>query len=339
MEYLPVNLDLNQQHCLVVGGGDIALRKTKSLLTVGAKVTVVSPQIHPDLVELANTGELVVFNGPYQADFLNNQRLVIAATDLQQVNLQVYQDAMKLNLLINVVDQPKLCNFIMSSIVNRGPLTVAISSSGTAPVLARMLREKFEWMLPQKLTQQLLKVKELRPKIAQRIPDFGERRSFWESYFEGILGWSVSENLMQQEPIDLSEAEVDIEELVRKSSSHKIVISCIDLGDGRPENLIAGSLQKLHKAEAIYSIGNIPENVLSLCRKDADLLKVENEIFEKQKIQQQNFYDLIKNLTQKNQVCLLSMGNSFEKNWPQITSIKLKNQHAFSIYLNRALRC
>ena len=340
MQYLPINLDLTEQPCLIVGGGTIALRKTKMILAFGAKVTLVAPEIHPELDEFAKTGELIFFNGCYQKQFLNNQRIVVAATDNQEVNQQIYQDAMALNLLVNVVDQPKLCNFIMSSIVQRGPLMVSISSSGAAPVLARMLREKLDWMLPQAISEKLVEVQSMRSKIAQKIPEFEDRRAFWENYFERLLDWSISENLLQQGQIKLTD--VDLEEFIESELKgqprlNQSNISYIDLGDCQVTNIVIGTLQKLHKASIVYCLGEIPSDVLSLCRKDADVIYVDTQLFVDGNLNKEVFSNFVAELKKTDRICLLTSGNRFEKNWPVIESVHKSDSSGLNVQLNRAL--
>jgi precorrin-2 dehydrogenase/sirohydrochlorin ferrochelatase len=144
MQYYPVSLDIKNRKCLVVGGGPVGTRKVKTLLGCGAKVTVVSPDVSGQLLEFANNGLIVLEKRPYRAIDLRGMFLVIGTTDSEKVNRQISMDAEKLNMLCNIADRPEVCNFILPSIVNRGDLTISISTSGKSPALAKKLRLELE---------------------------------------------------------------------------------------------------------------------------------------------------------------------------------------------------
>ncbi|MBF0121840.1 MAG: bifunctional precorrin-2 dehydrogenase/sirohydrochlorin ferrochelatase [Candidatus Omnitrophica bacterium] len=142
--YYPINVDLEGRKCLVVGGGDVAERKVQTLLSFGATVTLVSPEITPKISALVKAKKIFYIKRGYQKKDLKDVFLVIAATDVPEVNAQVARHAESRNLLLNVVDVPKLCNFIVPSVVRRGPLTIGISTGGQSPMFAQMWRKKCE---------------------------------------------------------------------------------------------------------------------------------------------------------------------------------------------------
>lgn len=144
MRYYPVFLDIQNRPCLVVGGGPVAERKVLGLLSAGAKVTVVSPRTTKKLGELAKEDRVKHQKGRFTPGMLKGFFLAIAATDSKEVNAAVWMEAEALGLPVNVVDDPAHCSFIMPSVVDRGALTVAISTSGKSPLLARRLREELE---------------------------------------------------------------------------------------------------------------------------------------------------------------------------------------------------
>jgi len=139
----PVNLDIRNRKCLVVGGGAVATRKVKTLSDFDAVVTVVSPQFSEELMRMANN-EIVLKKRPYRTSDLEGKFLVIGATDDKAINQQVNADAEKQNMLCNIADQPHLCNFILPAIVNRGDFLIAISTSGQSPAFAKKLRKELE---------------------------------------------------------------------------------------------------------------------------------------------------------------------------------------------------
>ena len=148
MDFLPVFLSLKQQPALVIGGGQVAARRIGLLLQAQARVTVVAPALEAGLEQLRDSGQIQHLEQVYQPDVIDDCRLVIAATDDDQVNRQVAADARALNIPVNVVDEPGLCSFIMPSIVDRSPVVIAISTGGSSPVLSRMLRSRIEAHIP-----------------------------------------------------------------------------------------------------------------------------------------------------------------------------------------------
>lgn len=151
MDYLPIFCRLDNKPVLLVGGGEVAERKARLLLDAGARLTVVSPVLDPELAALAASGTIDWLATEFEPAQLTGKWLVVAATDRREVNALVYQSANQAGIFANVVDDPKRSSFIMPSIIDRSPLMVAISSGGKAPVLARLLREKLEALLPQHL--------------------------------------------------------------------------------------------------------------------------------------------------------------------------------------------
>lgn len=144
MRYYPVHLDIQNRNCLVVGGGGLGTRKVKTLLDCGARVTVVSPEVSPQLRDLAASGDIILKERSYQSDDLSNMFLVIGATDDEKLNKQLSSDADRLNTLCNIADRPEVCNFILPSIVHRDDLVITVSTSGQSPAMAKKLRKALE---------------------------------------------------------------------------------------------------------------------------------------------------------------------------------------------------
>jgi precorrin-2 dehydrogenase/sirohydrochlorin ferrochelatase len=144
MRYYPVFLDIQNRNCLVVGGGDVGRRKVLMLLNCGAVVTVVSPTADEKLLELAANNLIELINRPYQASDLDGMFLVIGATNNDKLNLQIKRDTEHLNILCNIADRPEACNFILPSVVNKGDLVIAISTSGKSPAFAKKLRKDLD---------------------------------------------------------------------------------------------------------------------------------------------------------------------------------------------------
>jgi siroheme synthase-like protein len=140
--YYPIMLKIQGEKCVVVGGGKVALRKVKMLLECGAKVTVISPILHQDLVRLAQGKAIHLIKRDYKPGDLDGAVVVIAGTDAEEVNQSVAHEAKKRGILVNVVDDPGESDFIVPSFLRRGDLTIAISTGGTSPALAKKIRTK-----------------------------------------------------------------------------------------------------------------------------------------------------------------------------------------------------
>ena len=130
MRYYPVNLDIQNRKCLVVGGGDVGTRKVMTLLDCGAKVIVVSPEVTEKIEEVSNKGLIKLERRGFKPSDLDKMFLVIGATDNPELNRRIHTGAERLGMLCNIADRPEVCNFILPAIVNRGDLIIAISTSG-----------------------------------------------------------------------------------------------------------------------------------------------------------------------------------------------------------------
>jgi precorrin-2 dehydrogenase/sirohydrochlorin ferrochelatase len=144
MRYYPVNLDIQNRKCLVVGGGSVGTRKIMTLLECGAVVTVVSFDVAEELLELAEKKMIELKKRPYESSDIDGMFLVIGATDNEELNWQINKDAEHQNKLCNIADRPEACNFVLPSIVNRGNLVIAISTSGKSPAFAKKMRQDLE---------------------------------------------------------------------------------------------------------------------------------------------------------------------------------------------------
>ena len=183
VDYLPIFLDIKERLCLVVGGGDIALRKIRLLLSAGAKVRVVAPVISDEIRCLINKSDEQLRYRMYMTTDLDGVCFVIAATDDEVLNRQVASDARACNLFVNVVDDAKAGSALMPSIVDRSPVMVAFSSGGQAPVLSRLLRERLEALLPHGYGRLAELSGKFRSKVKARFASINERRYFWEKIF------------------------------------------------------------------------------------------------------------------------------------------------------------
>lgn len=162
----PINLSgLAQRRCLVVGGGNVALRKVEGLLAAGAQIVVVALELDKELEALIAAGKVGVARRAYEPADLEGMFLVIVATDDREVNHAVSAEAMRRGLLVNVVDDPDASNFIVPAVVRRGGLTIAVSTGGASPALARRLREQLEAQFGPEYGELIELLATLRPEI------------------------------------------------------------------------------------------------------------------------------------------------------------------------------
>lgn len=165
MKYYPIHLDIKNRNCLIVGGGAVATRKVNALLECGARVTVVSPDPTPQLTKLVSEGSITLKNRAYRNDDLTGMFLVIGATDDENLNHQISEDAEQAHILCNIADRPEVCNFILPSIVRQGDLVITISTSGKSPALAKHLRQKLETQFGREYADFLLLMGAIRQKL------------------------------------------------------------------------------------------------------------------------------------------------------------------------------
>ena len=189
MEYFPAFLNLRGRRCLIVGGGEVALRKARLLASAGAHLSIVAPDIHNDLAAIAATGQHQVLQRRFiPADVLDHW-LVVSATGIAAIERCVFEHATEAGIFCNGVDDIDNCSYITPAIVDRGSIVVAISSAGTAPVLARKLRGQIEMLLPNGLADLAALAGRWRERTRQTFADLLSRRRFCREGFFGREGF------------------------------------------------------------------------------------------------------------------------------------------------------
>ncbi|MCY6354156.1 precorrin-2 dehydrogenase/sirohydrochlorin ferrochelatase family protein [Clostridium sp. ZS2-4] len=179
-KYYPIMLDIENKNCLVIGGGRIAYRKTLSLLECGGKVKVLSKNISDEFKILINKGEIEYIEDNYSIKYIDNVYIVYAATDNRSMNKTIYEDCNRNNILVNVVDEPDICNFIVPAKVQRGDLTVAVSTNGKSPMLSRRIREELEKVFNSNYEDFLDIMGDMRSNVLREIKDGKKRREFFK---------------------------------------------------------------------------------------------------------------------------------------------------------------
>ena len=178
-------LRLSGRRSLVVGGGEIGLEKVEGLLACGGDVVLVAPEAHPALRELAAEGSITWQRRDYRAEDLEGCLIAIAATDDTDVNIQVFNDAEKRAMLINVVDVPPLCNFILPAIVRTGPLAVAISTAGASPALAKRMKREISELFGEPYATLAVLLNDVRGWAKGTLPTYQDRKEFFEAIVNG----------------------------------------------------------------------------------------------------------------------------------------------------------
>ncbi|WP_429108758.1 siroheme synthase CysG [Aeromonas media] len=263
MDYLPIFCRLDNKPVLLVGGGEVAERKARLLLDAGAQLTVVAPELDPELAELAANGSIEWLAGEFAPAQLAGKWLVVAATDRREVNALVYQSANQARIFANVVDDPTRSSFIMPSIIDRSPLMVAISSGGKAPVLARLLREKLEALLPQHLGAVAAFAGSLRERVKARFATMGERRRFWER----LLGADrLGQALVRG---DSASANQLADSLFADESQTAGEVVLVGAGPGDPGLLTLHALRQMQQADVVVYDRLVSDEVMALVRRDA----------------------------------------------------------------------
>ncbi|MHB8841421.1 MAG: precorrin-2 dehydrogenase/sirohydrochlorin ferrochelatase family protein [Candidatus Aquicultor sp.] len=176
MAFYPLYIDLESKKCVVIGGGDVAERKVMSLIECGADVTVVSPQFTPGLARLAEEGRITATGRGYEPGDVDGATLAIVATDNNELNRQVHQEATKKNIPVNVVDVPELCSFIVPSTVRRGDLVISISTSGSCPALAKHIRKQLQDVFGSEYARYCEVLKDFRAEVNGKYDEPEERK-------------------------------------------------------------------------------------------------------------------------------------------------------------------
>ncbi len=194
-KYYPICLDIKSRKCIVVGGGRVAERKVKGLLASYGQVTIISPELTDNLHTLVSEGSVTWQNKCYQYGDLKDSFLVIAATDDKQVQVGVYSEAEEFGVLLNVADVPDKCNFILPALVKRGDLTIAVSTAGKSPALAKQLRQELERDFGHEYAMLADILGLIRPVVLER--GFSQKEN--EDLFNRLLATDIKEWLLSQD--------------------------------------------------------------------------------------------------------------------------------------------
>ncbi|MGB0723060.1 MAG: siroheme synthase CysG [Gammaproteobacteria bacterium] len=270
MDFFPAFLDLKQQPCLVVGGGDVAERKVRQLREAGARVTVVSPGLTPELESLVREGDIDHRAKGFEDADIQPCAVIIAATDNREVNARVATLARERYIPVNVVDAPELCTFIVPSMIDRSPLQIAISTGGASPVLARLLRARLESSVPASFGKLAGLVERFRGHVKQAFDHGRDRKAFWEKVLQGHIAELVFSGRE-------GEAEEQLQVLLRSQAGKAQSMGevyLIGAGPGDPDLLTFRALRLMQQAEVVLYDRLVSPQILNLIRRDAERIYV-----------------------------------------------------------------
>ena len=268
MDIFPISLKLQQQPCLIVGGGHIAYRKAVLLAKAGAVIHVIAPEIEANLLEIVKACQGQYVQSPFSPDIpLRNYRLVIAATNDKATNIQVFEACEAEKILVNSVDDPPHCRFMVPAIIDRSPLVVSIATNGTSPVLSRQIRTQLEASIPHGMGKLADFSGKWRTAVKAKIENPDERRIFWEDLYASPLKEQVFND-------NIAEANRLIEQALIEWKKPKGEVYLVGAGPGDPELLTLKALRLMQQADVIIYDRLVSPPILDLCRRDAEKIYV-----------------------------------------------------------------
>ena len=272
MKYFPFFMELSKQSILLIGGGEVAERKLDLLLKANASVTIVSPEFTSYIEELFVNKNINPVKDYYNIKHLTSASFafVIAATNDESLNEQIAKDANDNKILVNVVDKPKICDFIFPSILERGPITVAVSTGGASPVLARMLRTKLETMIPGAYGRLAKIVSENRITVRKKLVNSKSNGIFWEQMLNGKFLELVLSG-QDEEAVKFLNIEIDNFDEQKKGEGEVYLVGA---GPGDPDLLTFRALRLMQQADVALYDRLVHPSIIDLIRRDAEKIYV-----------------------------------------------------------------
>jgi uroporphyrin-III C-methyltransferase/precorrin-2 dehydrogenase/sirohydrochlorin ferrochelatase len=268
--YFPVFFDLAKQQVLIVGAGEVALRKVALLERSGAAITVVAPQIHPELLARAAAGAISLKVREFVPQDLDGMRLVIVATSRRAINRWIAKLSDSRGIPVNVVDDREASRFIVPAIIDRDPVLVAVSTGGTSPVLARRLRERLETLVPTKIGEFARWLQTLRRPARRRLRDTDARRKFFEQLIDG----PAAARFVAGDRHGAGRVAHQLLAATSGAPSAPGEVTLVGAGPGDPELLTLKALRALQDADLILHDRLVPQSILDLARRDAARISV-----------------------------------------------------------------
>jgi uroporphyrin-III C-methyltransferase/precorrin-2 dehydrogenase/sirohydrochlorin ferrochelatase len=268
MPYLPLFLNTDKKNIILIGAGAIAFAKLKLIINFTDRVTIVSKEFDTDLLEFTKNYNIKLIKESFREEHLESFNLVVAATNNDVANHKIAECAEKRSMLINIVDNPKLSNFIFGAVATRGKVTIAISSAGVSPVLTRYLKQKIEQVLPLNLTKLgdfLAKYKNL---LRVKLTNLQSRRMFWQDVISGPIAQEIlANNDKKAEKLLLSQLE-------NTSNDNQSAVYFIGAGPGDPELISLKAIRLISRADIILHDRLVSEDIFNFIRREAVKINV-----------------------------------------------------------------
>jgi len=273
MDYLPVFLDLRDRRVLVIGGGEVALRKIAMLRRAGALVRVVAPELHPELETMRQAGVIEHVAQRFEAAHMEEASFAVAATDDPTINQAVSDEGRRRHLFVNAVDDGSASSALMPAIVDRSPLIVAVGSAGSSPTLVRRVRAELESMLPQSLGQLAAAAARARSRVRELLPDLPRRRRFWERFYGGAAALDAP---AAADPLQLDAAlDRALQQAAQQTPRGEVWL--IGAGPGDPDLMTLRALQLLQQCDVVLYDRLVSAEILDRVRRDAERVFVGKE--------------------------------------------------------------
>ena len=265
-------MELSKQSVLLIGGGEVAERKLDLLLKANAKLTIISPQFTDYILDLIkNNKNITAISSTYKTEHMdNNFSFVIAATNDESLNEEIASQANHQGILVNVVDKPNICDFIFPSILERGPITVAVSTGGSSPVLARLLRTKLETMIPGAYGRLAKIVSENRIPVRKKLVNSKSNRIFWEQMLNGKFVELVLSG-QDNEAVNYLNSEINSFDEEKKGEGEVYLVGA---GPGDPDLLTFRALRLMQQADIALYDRLVHPTIIDLIRRDAQKIYV-----------------------------------------------------------------
>ncbi len=266
MGYTPLFLNAEKHGTiLVIGGGEIAAAKTEALASVGARVDIVGEQIDEAVHLLCDKHGFRAIKDKYRRKYLKGRKIVVAATDNDRVNEKIARDCNRRGILVNVVDNPPLCDFIFPALIRRGAMQIAVSSSGVSPVLARMVKHAIEQAVPVNFTNLIKFMGDKKHILREKLSSIQPRRLIGEAIYHGAIAEEVLEG-------NRAKADALFDELIEAYPNQKQpALYLVGAGPGNPELMTVKAIRLLSKADVIFYDRLVSPVILEqYARKDAE---------------------------------------------------------------------
>lgn len=304
MKTFPMFLTMQNRRVVIAGGGEQATQKCRLILKTEATIIVVAPDLNAELRDLQRTGKIHWQTGPITPEAFVDTALVFIATGCRAVDTCLHMLAKSVGALVNVVDQPDLCDAITPSIVDRNPVVVAIGTEGTAPVLARQIKSRMEELLEPRLGDLAALSGRLRVQAAQRL-NARDRRDLWRWVFDGPIRATHARGA-EREAAHLIKLAIETADFGSKDMNP---VALVGAGPGASDLITLRAVQRLQNADVIYYDTQVSPEILDLARRDAERVLVA-DLPHSQVVSQSTLAGLLVNAArQGKRVVHLSSGN------------------------------